>query len=241
MRIALNPCYFLHLRPYRETSLLCDVLSRDHGRLTLVARGARRVASRQAGLYQPMAPVQLAWSLRGEMGTVTAIEQAAPARLPTGRRLIAAFYLNELLVRLLHRHEAHPELYDAYQQALAQLALPAPTEEPVLRIFEKQLLVSLGYGLVLDHEVDGGATLEPERIYHYLPGRGPGLRPTGAAGEVAVSGAALLALDAGTLHDERHVQECRHLMRALLGEQLGSRPLASRDLYRRMFSARTRA
>lgn len=234
-RIGLNACYLLHLRPYRETSLLADVFSRDHGRLTLVARGARRSGNRAAGLYQPMCALQLAWTQRGEMGTLTAIEAAGPARQPAGRRLIAAFYLNELLVRLLHRHEAHPELYDAYGRALEELAGDG-AEERTLRVFEKHLLLSLGYGLVLDHDVETGAPLEPDTVYRYARDRGPSRAAQDPDRDIAVSGAALLALHRETLGDTDHVQECKRLMRALLADQLGGRPLASRDLYRQLFA-----
>lgn len=239
-RIALTACYILHQRPYRETSLLVDVFAREHGRMTLVARGARRHGNRSASLYQPMCALHIAWTQRGEMGTVTAIEAAAPARLPTGRRLIAAFYLNELLVRLLHRHEAHPELFDAYARALAELAGNG-AEERTLRIFEKHLLLSLGYGLVLDHDVDTGAPLDAAGVYHYARDRGPSRGRPPADRDIPVSGAALLALHREQFDDAGHVQECKRLMRALLADQLGDRPLASRDLYRQLFTDRAQA
>lgn len=231
MRVPLNPGYFLHLRPYRETSLLADVFSRDHGRLTLVARGARRPAGRNSGLYRPMCPLLLAWTQKGEMGTLTGIEASGNAEPPTGRRLIAGFYLNELLVRLLHRHEAHPELYHAYEQALASLAA-GEREEPTLRVFEKHLLLSLGYGLVLDHDADSGQPVDPAAEYVYVRSRGPVRRSVVANDEIPISGAALLALHAEVLDDAGHALECKRLMRALLADQLDGRPLASRALYR---------
>lgn len=240
MRAPLNPCYFLHLRPYRETSLLADVFSRDHGRLTLVARGARRPASRSAGLYQPMCPLLLAWTQRGEMGTLSGIEAAGTAQPPTGRRLIAGFYLNELLVRLLHRHEAHPELFHAYALALDSLAA-GRREEPTLRVFEKQLLLSLGYGLVLDHEADSGRPLDSGAGYFYVRGRGPVRTPSGVGDDIPVSGAALLALHAETLDDAEQGLECKRLLRALLADQLDGRPLASRALYRQYSTGMRRA
>lgn len=239
MRIPLNPCYFLHLRPYRETSLIADVMSRDHGRVTLVARGARRQACRSAGLYQSMRPLQIAWTMRGEMGTVTGIEAAAAAQPLAGQRLIAAFYINELLVRLLHQHESHPELFTAYERALQELMGMRP-EEQVLRVFEKHLLLSLGYGLVLDHDVQTGLPIEPDSIYYYALDRGPS-RESAHRDDVAISGAALLSLQSESMTDVAQVHECKHLMRALLGAQLGSRPLASRSLYRQLVANRAQS
>lgn len=237
MRIPLNPCYFLHLRPYRETSLIADVLSRDHGRVTLVARGARRQTCRTTGLYQPMRPLQIAWTLRGEMGTLTGIEAIGAAQPLAGRWLIAAFYINELLVRLLHQHESHPELFTAYERALRELALTRP-EEPTLRVFEKHLLLGLGYGLVLDHDFHTGKPIDPASTYYYALDRGPSVQPLNRDRDICISGAALLSLQAESLTDAEHIQECKRLMRVLLGEHLGTRPLASRSLYRHLVANR---
>ncbi len=237
MRIPFNPCYFLHLRPYRETSLIADVMSRDHGRVTLVAKGARRQSCRSAGLYQPMRPLHIAWTMRGDMGTVMGIEATVAAQSLSGQWLIAAFYLNELLVRLLHQHEAHPELFAAYERALQDLAYMRP-EGLTLRVFEKHLLVSLGYGLVLDHDIHSGHPIEPDSMYYYALDRGPSRELDRKQDDVAISGAALLALQNESFADVHLMQECKFLMRALLGDQLGSRPLASRKLYRQLVANR---
>ncbi len=237
MRIALNPCYILHLRPYRETSLIADVLSRDHGRVTLVAKGARRQSSRSAGLYQPMRLLQIAWTMRGEMGTLTGIEAADAAQPLSGQWLIAAFYINELLVRLLHQHEAHPELFAAYARALHDLGGMRP-EEPTLRVFEKHLLLSLGYGLVLDHDVQTGLPIDPELTYFYAIDQGPGRENLNRGDDISISGSALLALHSESLTDTAKIAECKHLMRAMLSAQLGTRPLGSRKLYRQLVANR---
>ena len=238
MRIPLNPCYILHARPYRETSLIVDIMSRDHGRITLVAKGARRHSCRSAGLYQPMRPLQIAWTLRGDMGTVTGIEAASAAQPLSGQWLIAAFYINELLVRLLHQHEAHPELFAAYERALQDLSAMRP-EEPALRVFEKHLLLSLGYGLVLDHDCQTGLPIEPDIPYFYALDHGPSRENTNRDDDIRISGSSLLALQSESLTDTAEIQECKHLMRAMLNAQLGTRPLGSRELYRQLVANRT--
>ncbi|MBI1732077.1 MAG: DNA repair protein RecO [Gammaproteobacteria bacterium] len=235
MRVPLHPCYFLHLRPYRETSLIADVLSRDYGRVTLVARGARRRSRRATGIFQPLCPLQIAWTLRGEMGTLTGIEPGGAAHQMSGPWLLSAMYINELLVRLLHGHDPQPELFPAYEQTLTRLAQRQP-EEPVLRLFEKRLLISLGYGLVLDHDCRTGSAIDPGSGYFYCPDRGPSRVPSGSHQDVPISGAALLALHGESLTDAVHVQECKRLMRVLLGVHLGVRPLASRRLYRQLLA-----
>lgn len=238
MRIPLNPCYILHLRPYRETSLIADVMSRDHGRITLVAKGARRHSCRSAGLYQPMRPLQIAWTMRGDMGTLTGIEATAAAQTLSGQWLIAAFYLNELLIRLLHQHESHPELYAAYERALHDLSEMRP-EEPTLRVFEKHLLLSLGYGLVLDQDFQTGLPIEPETTYFYALDRGPCRENAKRTDDIRISGASLLALQSESLTDTAQILECKHLMRAMLDAQLGTRPLGSRKLYRQLVANRS--
>ena len=232
MRVALHPCYFIHLRPYRETSMLVDVLSRERGRVTLVAKGARK--SRQRSLYQPLRKVNIAWVMRSELGTLTQIEAASPGAPVEGQAALAALYVNELMMRLLHAHEAHPELFDDYDQTLDRLARSGGSES-VLRIFEKRLVNSLGYGVILDHDVRGN-TIEPGRTYHYLAQQGPSLEEAREAASVPVSGATLAALHGETLSAPAQLAEAKKLMRFLLSDLLGARPLASREIYRRYLS-----
>lgn len=229
MRTEPHPCYILHLRPYRETSLLAELLSSEHGRVSVVARGARRNGNRQRHLFRPLLRVHAGWHARGELGTLTAIEAAGRPESWPGEALIAALYLNELLVRLLHRHESHPELFTAYEQALAGLC-ERGTREAALRIFEKRLLQALGYGLVLDREADGGARIEDEREYYYVVESGPRTEPGAGC---RVSGATLNALHSESLRDATQLQQAKRLLRSIIGPHLGTRPLASRDLYRR--------
>jgi DNA repair protein RecO (recombination protein O) len=176
--------------------------------------------------------------MRGDMGTVTGIEAAAAAQPLSGQWLIAAFYINELLVRLLHQHESHPELFAAYEQALHDLSGMRP-EEPTLRVFEKHLLLSLGYGLVLDHDFQTGLPIEPDTTYFYVLDRGPSRETANRNDDVRISGSSLLALQSESLTDTAQIQECKHLMRAMLSVQLGARPLASRKLYRQLVANRT--
>ena len=231
MKTALHACYILHQRPWRETSLILEVFSRDHGRLGLVARGARRATNRQRWLFQPFRRLNLAWTQRRELGTLTQIEAADAAAGPSGNAVMAAFYLNELLLRLLHRHEPHADLFDVYARALDGVRADAG-REAALRVFEKHLLASLGYGMVLDREADSGRPLDAARRYFYRADLGPCAAPAGAAA-VAVSGAALRALREERFEEEAELLEAKRLMRALLAEHLGTRPLASRELYRR--------
>lgn len=230
MRVSLQPVYLLHSRPYRETSLLLEAFSRDHGRVGLVARGARGARSRWKNMLQPLRPLLLSWTQRGELGTLTAADQVASPPALGGERLFCALYVNELLFRFLQRSDPHPELFDRYRALQAGLAAGDATQA-LLRGFEMHLLEAVGFGLHLDSEPGSGTEIVPEARYLYSPQSGPRRRDS-AAGEGAelISGAALLALKSGEIRDE-HLPELKSLMRRLIRFHLGGKVLKSQSLF----------
>ena len=232
----LNPCFILHGRSYRETSLLLDVFSRRHGRVSLVARGARKQKNDKRALLQPGRKINVAWSMRRELGTLTLVEPFPGKHLHGYGGRLTVFYVNELLVRLLHRHEPHPELFDAYEETLEKLD-DTSTEQQVLRLFEKRLLEALGYGLVLDADT-GGNAITPDGHYNYLPEQGPVPCSTTNGAGPAISGRTLLALAQEELIDEHMLAEAKQLMRMALRNLLGDKPLASRELYNKNLAGR---
>ena len=228
-KVILQPAYLLHARAYRESSLLADVLTRDAGRLTVVARGVQRRGSRFRGLLQPFKRLCLSCQGRGELYTMTDVAEAGTVvRLP-GKALYCGLYLNELVTRLLHRHDPHPGLFDCYAATLSRLprldGLPR-----TLRLFEKRLLRELGYGLLLDREADTGRAIEPDLLYAYNVESGPVRGAAGKAG-IPIHGASLLSLENDQLHDATSLKECRNLMRQVLQHYLGGRTLKSRELF----------
>lgn len=229
MRISQEPAYVLHHYDYGETSLLLEVFTRQQGRLGLIAKGARRPRSPLRAALLPFQPLAVSFSGRGELPTLTAVEASGSAALIGGATLFCGLYLNELLLRLLHRHDPHERLFLNYAQALARLGAGL-NPEATLRVFEKRLLEDIGFGPVLDHDVQDGRPLQPEVRYRYLPERGPvaeGLDDEG----IAIQGASLLALARESLEGEDILAETKRLMRALLARHLGVRPLATRDLF----------
>lgn len=236
MRAELCPAYILHRQPYRETSLLLEAFSLAAGRIGLVARGARRG---KGGLLQPFVPLLLSWSGRGELATLTGAEGRGGLVPLTGAALLSAFYLNELLLRLLPRHDPHEELFHAYELALQRLAAVPQQPEWTLRLFEKTLLQELGYGLRLEHEAHSASAIQAERRYCYHVQQGP-LCVDGneqQSGPV-LHGATLLALAAERGADERVLAEAKTLMRTILAQYLGTRPLRSRELFRQTQAGR---
>ncbi len=234
-RVNLEPAYVLHARPYLETSLLVEAFTRDHGRVGLVARGARGSRSRWKNLLQPFRPLLLSWTQRGELGTLTAADQVASPPPAQGQALFCGLYVNELLIRSLHRADAHPELFEAYRQLLNELASQLQPE-PVLRVFEKHLLDALGFGMQLECEYDTGFPVVATAWYSYLPERGLVRREAAQATESRsaqaklISGEALLALQSNCI-EACHMVELKGLMRRALRHHLGDKPLVSQSLF----------
>jgi DNA repair protein RecO (recombination protein O) len=229
-RIELTPGYVLHHRPWRDTSRILEVLTREHGRLTLFARAVRGPGARLAAVLQPFQRLLLSWSGRGEAPNLIGAERAAHTPpLPPGT-LLPAFYLNELLLKLTTRHDAQPELFDHYDLTLERLRTGTALE-PCLRIFEKRLLEVLGYGLDLTAEAHSGRRIEPEARYEFRPGIG--LVPAPAAG-AALCGRSLLRLASETLADSGELEDARRLLQMALAACLEGRPLATRAVAKSM-------
>lgn len=232
-RVEFEPAFLLQQRPYRESSQLLEVFSGGHGRVGLVARGARGARSRLRGVLQPFAPLLLSWSESGELGTLVAAESAGPAAVLTGERIFHGWYLNELLLKLTERHDPHPQLYRDYAAALS--LLPGEQGEAALRIFEKRLLAEIGYGLPL------GGELEPRRRYRYDLEQGPRPAPDSGrdAGHDLYWGASLIALEQERLDSREALLDARKLLRAALQRQLGGRALETPRLLRALREKRT--
>ena len=231
-RVALSPGYVLHQRAWRETSRIVEIWSRDHGRLGLVARGVRRPRSPLRSLLQPFTPLLLSWTQRGELGNLTGLESAGPATMLQSRALMAGFYLNELLLRLLPRQDAHPALYDHYASAVEGLAIRRTA--PVLRVFEKHLLSAMGYGLVLTHTAADEAEVSAQSRYRYDLESGPVPAADSAVSGMLISGRALLALHHEALDDADDLRAVKRLLRAALERHLDGRGLKTSGVMRAM-------
>jgi DNA repair protein RecO (recombination protein O) len=232
MRVQLQPAYVLHHRPYRDTSRILELFTRDHGRVTVFARGARGSSGKSAALtsmLQPFNRLLVSWTGGGEAGTVNAAEfDGAYSVLPSDR-LVSACYLNELLLSLFARHDTHTDVFELYGQTLERLKT-ASDPLPLLRVFEKRLLDSLGYGLALSHEASTGTPVDPERAYHYRLEQGAVRALDIADGPLVFSGSSLLALHREDLQDANACADARRLLRAALDRVLDGRELKSRQV-----------
>lgn len=228
-RVQLAPGYLLHHRPWRDTSRILEIIARDHGRLTLFARGVRGPRSRLAPILQPFRPLLLSWSGRGEAAQLTGAEAAGESLPLPSPALMSGFYLNELLLKLTTRHDPHPELFDDYHHTLETLKAGAPLERS-LRLFEKRLLENLGYGLLLGSEAQSGQAVGADAYYHFSPA--VGLVPAVAEVTGVVSGRSLLSLEREELETPEALEDARRVLRAALGQCLEGRELASRTVAR---------
>jgi len=232
-RDHLQRCFVLHRRDFSNTSLILDIFSVAHGRQAVLAKGARQNRrGRPAGgeILQPFRPLWLSWSGRGEVKTLVRCEAAGSAAELPGQILYCGFYLNELLVRLLRRGDAHEDLFAFYATALTALAAGEDVET-VLRHFELRLLREIGYAVELDREAGSGRPVVAGRYYIYE--QESGLRATGTEnGQYALAGELLLSLAAGEPLSGSAAKTAKLLTRRLLAPHLGSRPLHSRELFR---------
>jgi DNA repair protein RecO (recombination protein O) len=231
-RVLLAPGYILHHRPYRDTSRILEVLLRDHGRLTLFARGVRGPKPRLGGVLQPFDLLLLSFHLGREAGQLTAAESAETApHLPAGS-LMAGFYLNELLLKLTARHDPVPEVFADYRRALA--GLRAGGVEAVLRVFEKRLLEAVGYGVDLRSEARTGKDIAATGFYRFQASEG--LVPAREGDADAVAGSSVFALAREELAEGRTLEDARKVLKAALAERLEGKELATRKVARAVVS-----
>ena len=230
MKIELTPCYILHSRDYRESSLILEIFSREFGRVSLVAKGAKRNKKQLAINFNLYQKYHISWVSKSELGTLVDIDLASLMKSLKPGQIMTGFYMNEIILRLLHKHESHPELFDSYDTTISKL-LNDESEQILLRYFEKILLQSLGYGVVLDHDVHTNEAIIAEEEYYYVFDFGPSIETHNARPGIKISGKTLLELNTETLLDTRNINEAKMLFRSILNQYLGDKPLASRQLY----------
>jgi len=232
-RIASQPGFLLHSRPFRDSSQLIEIFSRDHGRIGLVARGVRSARSRYRGVLRPFAPLELSWTIAGDLGTLTGVEAAG--RLPdlSGDALMAGFYVNELVLKLTHRHDAQPDVYAAYEAAVTGLA-GRPDVEFTLRCFELRLLRAIGYGLDLEHDMVTGLPVEEDAWYRVKATEGVARATADGPDASLYSGAELRDIAAERLQDPALLKRARRILQSALEHCLEGRELNSRRVMRAM-------
>jgi DNA repair protein RecO (recombination protein O) len=232
-RRSTEPAFLLHRWSYRETSLIIEVFSSNFGRLSLIARGARRAKSAFRSALHPFQPLHLSWYGHSELRNLSAAEWVGGMSPLTGTALICGFYLNELLIKLLPRDDPHENLYRTYFETLGELKADADNAA-ILRRFEQVLLKELGYELTLDQEAESGDPVDAIKDYHYVVDRGPLLPQRTGANEnkLELSGKTLLDMANNNYNDPVTLAQSKALMRMLISHHLGNQVLHTRQLLR---------
>jgi DNA repair protein RecO (recombination protein O) len=225
-----QPVYVLHSYPFKETSLVVELFTRDFGRVAAVAKGARRPRSAMRGMLQSFQPLLGAWSGKLELKTLHSLEWYAGLLMLQGEALMCGFYMNELLLRFLPREDAHEILFDDYGLTLKALSLNPSDSANILRRFELRLLQQMGYAVPLALNIKDEA-VEPEGVYFYVPEIGPvSLQHDYQENGLQLSGKTLLDMDKGDYTNVQTQQQSKQLMRLLIAHYLGDKPLHTRQL-----------
>ncbi|HVL57862.1 MAG TPA: DNA repair protein RecO [Burkholderiaceae bacterium] len=221
-----EPAFVLHAVPYRETSLVVELITRSHGRIACVAKGAKRPRSALRAVLLAFQPLRIAYRGRLELRTLTAAEWVGGIAAPQGDALLCGFYLNELLLRLLARDDPHPELFDGYAQALAGLGGGAGVEA-TLRRFEWLLLREIGYAVDLERDAEQ-RPIQAAHRYRLQPGQG--FWVADSADERSFAGQTLRDMAAGDYDSARTLSEAKRLTRAILSQHLDGTKLKTRQI-----------
>ena len=220
--------YVLHTYPFKETSLIVEIFSKVHGRISIVAKGARRPRSLVRGMLQSFQSLQATWLGQGEMKTLHSIDWCDALLQIEGDALICGFYINELLMRLLPKEDPHEKLFDFYHQTMELLSMKNHLSV-TLRRFELKLLQELGYELPLLND-ENGEPIKPNKIYNYEVAYGPSETKNSSEG-VSLIGKTLIDMAGDDYKDPTTEMQSKQLMRYLIGHYIGEKPLNSKKLF----------
>ena len=227
LKYSNQPVYVLHTYPFKETSLVVELFSQQFGRIAAVAKGARRPHSTMRGMLQSFQILDSAWSGKNELKTLHSLDWSAGLTLLRGEALMCGFYMNELLLRLLPREDAHENLFNYYAAALQTLAGESDLAT-TLRRFELKLLQEMGYAVPLIQD-ENDMPIEADKMYRYEAEYGAcDLNAT--KNGVQLSGKTLLDMARDDYSDAQTQSQSKQLMRYLLAYYLGDKPLHTRQL-----------
>ncbi len=222
-----QPVYVLHTYPFKETSLVVELFSQQFGRIAAVAKGARRPHSAMRGMLQSFQMLDGTWSGKNELKTLHSLDWSAGLTLIKGEALMCGFYMNELLLRLLPREDAHESLFTYYKATLKTLAADENLAI-TLRRFELKLLQEMGYAVPLLQD-ENGVKIEADKSYRYEAEYGA-CELSATKNGVQLSGKTLLDIAQDDYADVITQSQSKQLMRCLLAYYLGDKPLHTRQL-----------
>jgi DNA repair protein RecO (recombination protein O) len=240
-RISDEPAYVLHRYDWSESSLILEVFTRHHGRIALVAKGAKRPSSSFRPVLLPLQPLHVAFGGDAEIRTLKSAEWQGGHVMPTGDALLSGYYLNELLLHLLARDDPHPGLFDIYDRVVQVIASEhGEVLQTALRAFELLLLREIGLLPQLDSQTMTLAPLAMQARYSLVPEGG--LRRSNEADRASLSGAQWQLLQQSLAQDASFtatLRACAEVMsdlkpqlRTLLNYHCGVTSLRTRQMMR---------
>ncbi|MAJ91617.1 MAG: DNA repair protein RecO [Legionellales bacterium] len=230
MRVDYTPCYILHSRNYSESSLILEIFSRNYGRVNLIAKGAKKNKKYTSINFDPYQKYNISWINKIDLGILLEIESYSEMIKLASEKTMIGFYLNEIILKLLHKHEPYPELFDIYELTLKRL-INNENEKTILRYFEKNLLQLLGYGITLDYDIQTGEPILSDRNYYYKIDSGPSSELSASGHGMKISGKTLLQLNDESLLGSMHITEAKNLLTMII-EKYIDKPLESKKLYK---------
>lgn len=229
-RVNQQSCLILKSQAFKETSVIHQVFSRDYGLMSIISKGSRGKNSKHGALLQAFRPLLLSWSGKSDLKTLIGAEEQYRIAPLIGVALYCGFYVNELLLNLLHKHDSHPTLFNELEKVIIKLS-KLEEVEPALRQFEKVLLEEIGYGLALGYDALSGSSIDPDCQYTYRPELGAVLAERNNDPE-SFLGSTLLNLQTNQLNDKTELKQAKRLMRMLIDIQLDGKMLKSRELFK---------
>ncbi|ATI03282.1 MULTISPECIES: DNA repair protein RecO [Cycloclasticus] len=228
-RVEHQTGFILKSQGFKENSSIHQVFTRDYGVLSILSKGSKKNNSKYGSLLQAFRALSLSWIGKSDLKTLISIED--PENIPQlkGAALYCGFYVNELILCLLHKHDAHPYLFDAYRDVIVLLSKGLSLEVH-LREFEKKLFDGIGYGLMLEYDSEYQRPIDPSKYYIYHPGQGPRLTNNENHPDT-VLGSTLINLNNNNLQGKTELKQAKRLMRRLIDNQLDGKILKSRDLF----------
>lgn len=221
--------YILHKRAYKESSYIIDLFTRDSGVVSVIAKGAKSNKSKFYLNLQLFSQLDVGFSGKSELMTLIQADVIKCTSITVQKNIFCGYYVNELLLRLLHKHDQHKDLFTSYERLLDNMA-NTPEPEPLLRVFEKSLLSEIGYGIDFSC-TNQGDTIDDEQFYMVSPENGVTMVTPAKPSELVIKGKTLNAIASETFSDDDMLRESKQLMRRILQHHLGSKPLKSRDMF----------
>ncbi|ORU92773.1 MAG: DNA repair protein RecO [Cycloclasticus sp. symbiont of Poecilosclerida sp. N] len=228
-KVHQQPGFILKSQAFKESSFIHQVFTQDYGLLSVISKGSRGKNSKHGSLLQAFRPLSISWVGKSELKTLTSVDETYHFKQLKGNALYCGLYVNELILNLIHKHDAHPRLFQVYMDVIGKLSV-VKNVEPSLRQFEKCLFDEIGYGLSLQHEAESGKPIEPDAYYVYRMGLGAVAQEKTHHADVML-GSTLINLASNKLNDKTELAQAKRMMRRLIDAQLDGKILKSRGLF----------